>query len=162
MNEQTSPENQLKGTGWLLIFVGIFSCIVGAVQVWMLDIDTLMAEAGAESPEEKMVFQAIIYFICAITFGMSLLFIVFGVFVFRFPVICTVGALLLYLMDAAAGMMMGMTTGIVIKIIIVFLLIQGVRSAFAYKRERRALAEAYEYGDPHDYAPIDDLSRNTF
>lgn len=83
---------------------------------------------------------------CAGILGMALIFLVLAFLVYKFPLFCTVGGLILYLgyaltmaylisADGEVSIFKALWAGILWKIIIIVGLVKGIQSAVAYQNE---------------------------
>jgi hypothetical protein len=84
------------------------------------------------------------YAITGLFFSLGILFVIFGVLVYRFPLAITVTALVLYLLAAVAMALIDPTAlamGAIVRIIIVVALAKSIQSAYAYEKELRAEEE---------------------
>jgi len=73
--------------------------------------------------------------------GVGIIFCILGGYIYKYPVPCTVLALVLYLAGAAISAMIDPATvasGLVIKIIIIVVLAKAIQSALAYRRQELA------------------------
>lgn len=73
--------------------------------------------------------------------GVGIIFFILGSYIYKYPVPCTVLALVLYLSGAAISAMIDPATvarGLLIKIIIIVVLAKAIQSALAYRRQELA------------------------
>jgi hypothetical protein len=141
---QASRGQQLNSARTTLIVIGVLTLVVNVIFMALIpgQIRSELAKNGQVLPEEAMaVATGIAMAIQGIFVLLGVLFIVLGTLVKRFPVPCTLTALVLYILAALVTAAIDPTTllqGIIIKVIIVVALFKAVQTAFAYQKELQA------------------------
>jgi hypothetical protein len=154
---QKARGKKLKEARGILLFIGILTILVnGAVLYFAPSLvegtikNEVARQGGPARVDPVSVQQArdrmlmIEYAITGSFFAMGVLFVIFGVLVYRFPLAMTITSLVLYLLATVAMAALnpvGLATGSFIRIIIIVALAKSIHSAYVYERERRAEEE---------------------
>lgn len=84
--------------------------------------------------------KSVVYTSLAVIFGAGLAFLILGLLVPKFPIPCTVLALILFItlhaIDAIANPA-SLLQGIILKVIVIVVLVKAIQAAVAYERERK-------------------------
>jgi hypothetical protein len=142
---QAARGNQLKSARWIMIAVGVLSLIVNGILVANVqnEINSQIAELARQgmvadpSEVESVRFQNQMTY--GIGAALGAVFIVLGIAVYRFPVICTVLGLVLYvgsIIGFAVIAPASLAQGLIIKILITVALAKSVSSAIAYQKDK--------------------------
>jgi hypothetical protein len=145
---QAARSKQLRSARGYLFFVGGWLILMLILEWVTLDMQ-LKAVAEKEGippariPEMKELVMPVLYVFSAILVALSLLYIVFGIIVHKYPVPITITALVIFValwliyavIDPA-----NLYRGIILKIIVIVGLAKAIQAAIAYKREQE-LAE---------------------
>ena len=138
--------------GWL-IFVGIVTILWYGYQIVMFDsmFDDLVRKEQEKAQRQGMMIQVnpemkeearkLVNLIAGGTIALGVVFIVLGLMVYKFPVVCTVLGLILYLGGQAVFVYMepeSLARGLIMKIIIIAALVKAIQAALAYEKEERA------------------------
>lgn len=143
---QASRGQQLNSARTTLIVIGVLSLIVNLVLMAMIPgqlRDELQKNGQALNPEQMAIATNVAMAIQGMFAFLGLVFILCGVLVKRFPIACTVTALVLYILSALVTAAFDPTTlarGLIIKIVIVVALFKAVQAAFAYQKEMQGAA----------------------
>jgi preprotein translocase subunit SecF len=141
---QASRGQQLKSARTTLIAIGALTVIVNLVMMALLpdQVRKALQENGqAPNQEAVNIAMGVAMAMQGSFLVLGIVFIICGILVKRFPVPCTVGALVLYILAALATAALDPSTlarGIIIKIFIVVALFKAVQAAFAYQKEMEA------------------------
>jgi hypothetical protein len=154
---QSARSGQLKQAKALLIGVGVLMAVLNLGMMFTVPeqvrqvVDAQLASRGgraaADPVQLKQVETGILiiaYFLQAIPAALGVLFIIFGLFVNRFPVPITITSLILFLLFIALSAILEPLTliqGLVIKIIFIAGIIKAIQAALAYEREKRQQTE---------------------
>lgn len=148
---QAAREKQLNKAKWWLIIVGILS-LLGSLVVFAAETSQLEREIGraqvgltpAEAQQQRTVIYAVVYTILIGQLLVCVAFIVCGALMKRYPVVMSVTAMTLFVLQqivAAVLDPLNIVRGFIIKIILIFVLINAIKAAFAYQREKQLAAE---------------------
>ena len=154
---QAARTKRLKQARGILLFVGILTIIGNIV---FLALARSQVKDALDKEEQKLrgqgmvVDQAkrqqvedqqilLIYAIHGVAIALGVLFVVFALIIYRFPVFATVTSLVLYIGAAVVFGLLhppSLAAGLIIKIIIVIALVKAVQAALAFERERAEAA----------------------
>ena len=141
---QASREKQLNSARATLIVIGVLSLIVNAVLIAMIpgQLRNEFQQNGQQlDPQQMAIATSIAMAVQGLFAFLGVVFIVCGVLVKRFPVACTVTALVLYVLSSLATAALDpsmLARGIIVKIVIVVALFKAVQAALAYQKEMHA------------------------
>jgi hypothetical protein len=141
---QASRGQQLKSARTTLIAIGVLSVVVNLIMMALLpdQVKKALEENGQGQNQQALtIATGVAMAIQGCFLALGVVFIICGILVNRFPVVCTVSSLVLYVLAALATAALDPSTlaqGIVIKIIIVVALFKAVQAAFAYQKEMQA------------------------
>lgn len=147
-----APENlsrdvkkRLGGARWALVIVGVLTI---GVNVFLFINATQEIDNLVQGQEELAVDAATAVTVVRVIYGAAifsgLVFIVLGMLVYRFPIMCPLVGLLMYVgLNGLYGLLDPATLarGAILKIIIIIVLFKAVQSGFEVRRER---AQAYD------------------
>jgi hypothetical protein len=146
---QKARGKQLGQARAILIVIGILTVIFNLID--LVALHSQVSQLPAQALNTGFVVFA--YGLDLSLIALGILFVVFGVIIYRFPVPVTVLSLVLYILGTLVtfGLIAAvnpaglgaMGFGIIIRIAIIVGLVKAVQSALAYERERR---EQDEYG----------------
>ncbi|HTU90563.1 MAG TPA: hypothetical protein VMF69_10850 [Gemmataceae bacterium] len=164
---QKARGKQLKQARVILFVVGVLLILVNAADIVVsqsliqeetrkqLQQQGGIGQVGVNQAQLQQQVDVAFLLVCAIDGGFVLtggLFILFGIIIYRFPVLVTILSLVLYVLTWLIAILLALAIdpiaaasvaggGIVLRIIVIVVLAKSIQSAFAYERERRELAE---------------------
>jgi hypothetical protein len=129
---QSTEPPSLTRTKWFFLFVGAGNFLFGLA---------LMSRVPAGTPDQSA-FDALIL----VSLAVGIVFIILGLFIYRFPLPATLLGLLLYV-SLAAQEVVGLLFAVrplvlIVRLLIVFCLFRSFRTALKYQIARRALVAA--------------------
>ncbi len=143
---QSARGNQLGQARGILLFIGILSILANAGALFVLRNQALEQARMQNIPQAQV--EAFLFIQYAIQGGFMLLgavFVVLGILVKSYPLVCTVTGLVLYVAATLLGFVLGglaAGAGLIIKIIIIVALVKAVQAAIAYERMEHETAES--------------------
>ena len=138
---QKARAQKLNGIRVLLIILGL---LIGGAHVFLLtQLDDNAAGFGIPA-----VAVPLARVLCLLFIGVGLLFVLFGIIVHTYPVAITIISLVIYasltVLDLVSNPEL-VARALWLRILIIIGLVQGVRTAVVYERERAAEAAADDY-----------------
>jgi hypothetical protein len=138
---QAARGNELKQARWILIVIGLLTLAVNGAFLYNLpnEIQQVIQQNQVPPADVEAFRQAVTsegYLVYGLPALMGVLFVLFGVIIYRFPVFITVTSLVLYVLATAAFANLDPQTlarGLIIKIFIIFGLFRAVGAARAYQ-----------------------------
>jgi hypothetical protein len=147
---QSARAKQIKTARGILFFIGVITIVFNIIMMFVIrgQIDDEVRKLGfnpaAPPPEIQAQVRSLVVINYAICIGFALLGVVYLVLGFltpRYPVMCTVTGLVLYIVGYLVSGMIDprqLAAGIIIKVIIVVFLFKAVQAALAAEREKQA------------------------
>ncbi len=152
---QSARSKDLTNARRILIIIGVLTVVVNGVQWGMVqdqvreafaaEVKAIEAQGMVVDEEEVTRLEATTLSVARLVVGgaiaIGVIFIVLGTMVKKFPVVCTVMRLVLYVGAAAVFGMMDpstLTRGVFLKVIMVVFLAKAVQAAVVYQRESHA------------------------
>lgn len=154
---QKARGKKLKQARGILLFIGILTVLFNGGLLFFVPsmvettINSEVAKQGGPARVDPVRVQQVRaellmlnYGISGTFFAMGVLFVIFGMLVYRFPLTSTITSLVLYLLATAAMAVINpivLATGSIIRIIIIVALAKSIHSAYVYEKERRTEEE---------------------
>ena len=152
---QSARSKDLTNARRILIIIGVLTVVFNGVQWGMVqdqvreafaaEVKAIEAQGMVVDEEEVTRLEAttlsVARLVVGSAIGIGVIFIVLGTMVKKFPVVCTVMGLVLYVGAAAVFGMMDpstLTRGVFMKVIMVVFLAKAVQAAVVYQRESHA------------------------
>ncbi len=154
---QSARQKQLKSARGILLGIGILTVLANLVYMALAE-SQVKAELDKEVQQLSQKGMAVdraklakiqndavtmTLMINGVTCGLGVVFILFGIFVNKYPVPITIAGLVLYIGAAAVFAFINpesLIQGIIIKVIIVAALVKSLQAALAYEREKSTAA----------------------
>ncbi len=143
-------ENILKQSRIALALVGVLTVAYAAYQLMKLNTelaqfdDYVLEAISSEIASAKLIIH--------LTIGIGAVFLGFAVMIYRYPLTCTLGGLVIFVLGIVAGAVIDPETlshGLIMRFAIIAVLVKGVKTAIVYSKElkieeekHRALATA--------------------
>ncbi len=156
---QTARGKELQKAKRILLAIGVLTVLVNLVGLFTTPtlvkgvIDQEIIKAGGHGrvdpvrvQEETDRLLVLNYLLDGVFLFLGVLFVIFGLLIYRFPVPATIISLTLYLLATLSMALIDpllLVSGVIFRIIFVVALAKAIQSALAYEKSRRA---AEEYG----------------
>jgi predicted Zn finger-like uncharacterized protein len=144
---QSARGGQLTTARRILIIIGVLYVLIHVGLLFLvrgqIELELRRQGAGNLPPAEMNGIVLFAYAILSLFALMGVVFIVLGILVKRYPVPCTVGGMVIYLLGVVGNMVLeprSLVQGVIFKVIIIGCLIKAIQAAIAYERERRSAA----------------------